>query len=151
MTLAKEIRALPLPDWHDRKAWNAALDHAAALADQHEAAAQAMVAAAYEDAATMLDGEDLSADELAKLGDWVTVWLGLAEMVKDDIRARAPADAIAAQARLIREAEARGRDAMAGLAIAALNDHFPGRLYLSNRTKVEAAILAAQHRAKEAL
>jgi len=41
MTLGDKIRALKPLDWYDSRSWNAALDRAAALADEHEADASA--------------------------------------------------------------------------------------------------------------
>lgn len=101
--LGDKIRAMKRGTWGDTCHF---LDRAAALADEHEAEADALVAAAYEDAA------DACAD-YPRVAPDATEAQHYDEQIDHSqacILACTPAEARAALDRLIREAEARGME-----------------------------------------
>lgn len=104
LTLGDKIRALMARADRDHGyGYKTALKDAAALADEHQAEADALVAAAYEDAAhkatSFLVGDPANGVPLRN---------PMAHEIADAIRAMTDADARAALDRLIREAEAQG-------------------------------------------
>lgn len=172
MTLGDKIRALKLTGRSSMpvfdNTWNAALDRAAALADEHEA----NIAAAYEDAAQKADTFDARAfreryavdrrgrkqwNEARVLACENQAINITAEDIATAIRARVPADAQAALDRLIREAEARGME-MACAALSGVsrpdpkqNDWRFGRSGFSNPMDAAgSAILTAAAKHREA-
>lgn len=145
--LGDKIRALK-PGIGIKHTGSEALDQAAALADEHAAT----IAAAYEAAATITDGELVYYGHFVR---WPCYHKGpgnvhidsphveLARCFSAAIRAMPPADAAAALNRIKREARKEEWDAIADVAIKGLSAHFPGMVYGGNYQAIKAAIIAA--------
>lgn len=137
VTIADEIRALKTSSQSSYgQGIDEGLERAAEIAERHEAGAQALMAAAYDvcalAAVNMRDISGLDQDGVPYVSEDALLYgAEVANAILSDIRALTPADALAAQARLIREAEARGLDMAA------------------SRIMVIAKSLPVQHESKE--